>query len=132
MGRFEAHELDGRHGQALCERRAVRGEHKIRAALDHLELGAHRARRRAQVRGGNDVEHDLGRCRDLGPDRAQRAKPAPAPEVEGEACTGDQEPACRQLTLKPGSYALSANFPAGDAKYNASGDTGLTFVIGNK
>lgn len=37
-----------------------------------------------------------------------------------------------KLTLKPGSYALSATFPAGDAKYNASGDTGLTFVIGNK
>jgi hypothetical protein len=37
-----------------------------------------------------------------------------------------------KLTLKPGSYALSANFPAGDGKYNASGDTGLTFVIGNK
>jgi len=37
-----------------------------------------------------------------------------------------------KLVLKPGSYALSADFPAGDAKYNASGDTGLTFVIGNK
>jgi hypothetical protein len=37
-----------------------------------------------------------------------------------------------KLTLKPGSYALSANFAAGDAKYNATGDTGLTFVIGNK
>jgi hypothetical protein len=37
-----------------------------------------------------------------------------------------------KLVLKPGSYALSANYPAGDAKYNASGDTGLTFVVGNK
>jgi PKD domain len=37
-----------------------------------------------------------------------------------------------KLTLKPGSYPLSANFAAGDAKYNTSGDTGLTFVIGNK
>src|SRR4051812_31910384 len=37
-----------------------------------------------------------------------------------------------KLVLKPGSYALSVNFPAGDAKYNASGDTGMTFVIGNK
>ena len=37
-----------------------------------------------------------------------------------------------KLVLKPGSYTLSADFPAGDAKYNASGDTGLTFVIGNK
>jgi len=37
-----------------------------------------------------------------------------------------------KLTLKPGSYALGATFAAGDAKYNASGDTGLTFVVGNK
>jgi hypothetical protein len=37
-----------------------------------------------------------------------------------------------KLALKPGSYTLSADFPAGDAKYNASGDTGLTFVVGNK
>src|SRR4051794_37231576 len=37
-----------------------------------------------------------------------------------------------KLALKPGSYALTADFAAGDAKYNASGDTGLTFVIGNK
>jgi PKD domain len=37
-----------------------------------------------------------------------------------------------KLVLKPGSYALSATFAAGDAKYNASADTGLTFVIGNK
>jgi PKD domain len=35
-----------------------------------------------------------------------------------------------KLVQKPGSYALSAGFAAGDAKYNASGDTGLTFVIG--
>jgi hypothetical protein len=35
-----------------------------------------------------------------------------------------------KLVLKPGSYALNASFPAGDAKYNASGDAGLTFVIG--
>ena len=35
-----------------------------------------------------------------------------------------------KLILKPGSYALSATFPAGDAKYNTSGDTGLAFVIG--
>ena len=35
-----------------------------------------------------------------------------------------------KLTLKPGSYSLSATFAAGDARYNASGDTGLTFVIG--
>jgi len=37
-----------------------------------------------------------------------------------------------KLTLKPGSYAVNATFAAGDPKYNASGDTGLTFVIGNK
>ena len=37
-----------------------------------------------------------------------------------------------KLVQKPGSYALTADFAAGDAKYNASGDTGLTFVIGNK
>jgi hypothetical protein len=35
-----------------------------------------------------------------------------------------------KLTLKPGSYPLSATFPTGDARYNAAGDTGLTFVIG--
>jgi len=35
-----------------------------------------------------------------------------------------------KLTQKPGSYVLNATFPAGDAKYNGSGDTGLAFVIG--
>jgi hypothetical protein len=34
-----------------------------------------------------------------------------------------------KLTQKSGSYAFSATFPAGDAKYEASSDTG-TFVIG--
>jgi hypothetical protein len=37
-----------------------------------------------------------------------------------------------KLTLKPGSYTLNALFPAGDARYNNSGDVGRTFVIGNK
>jgi hypothetical protein len=35
-----------------------------------------------------------------------------------------------KLSLKPGSYALSATYPAGDAKYAASADGGLTFVVG--
>jgi hypothetical protein len=34
------------------------------------------------------------------------------------------------LTLKPRSYALSATFPASDAKYAASADGGLTFAVG--
>ncbi len=34
-----------------------------------------------------------------------------------------------KLTLKPGSYPLSATFAAGDAKYNGAADSG-TFVIG--
>jgi PKD domain len=37
-----------------------------------------------------------------------------------------------KLTQKPGTYPLSATFATGDAKYNASGDTGLSFIIGNK
>ena len=109
MRGLEMHGLDGRHGQARCERRVVRGEHEIRAALDHVELVAHRARRLAQVRGSDDIEHDLGRRRDLEPDRAERANSATDAEVEREAGASDQQPAaCQQCgTARGGDHTCT-------------------------
>jgi hypothetical protein len=34
-------------------------QHHVAAALEHLKLGRHRPRRSAQVRGGDDVGHDI-------------------------------------------------------------------------
>ena len=65
------------------------------------------------------------------PTRSRRGPPARLAQTCAARGPGKAS-ADIKLVLKPGSYALSADFPAGDAKYNASGDTGLTFVIGNK
>ena len=46
---LEAHRLDGGHGEPEGERREVRGEHEVRAALEHVELAAQRTRRPTQV-----------------------------------------------------------------------------------
>jgi hypothetical protein len=48
----------------------------------------------------------------------------------GTTDTAGKASAAVKLVQKPGSYALSATFADGDPKYAASGDTGLTFVIG--
>ncbi len=89
-GRSKADGLDRRHRQARRHGREVRGKDEIRAALDHLQLAPQSARGPAEVRGGDDVEHDLGRRGDVQRDRAERPQPAADADVERQAGARDE------------------------------------------
>jgi hypothetical protein len=63
----------------------VRGEDEICAAFDHFQLAPQRARCPAEVRRGDDVEHELGWRGDVQRDRAERPEPAADADVERQA-----------------------------------------------
>ena len=70
--------------------REVRGEDQIGAALDHLQLAPQRARRPAEVRRGDDVEHDSGGAAMFSAIGPSGRKPAADAEVERQPGARDK------------------------------------------
>src|SRR5438128_343800 len=67
--------LDGGGNEPAADRSAMRGQDKVGAALDDLDLLGHRVSGPAEVGLGDHVEDDLARCGDLDQLRAERAGP---------------------------------------------------------
>lgn len=67
------------------------GQHKVGAALEHLELVVHRPWGAPEVRRGDHVEHGLCWRRDRARDRSERPDPAAEIEIDRERAADDQQ-----------------------------------------